>query len=333
MNSPKDAQSPKNPHFSRRRFLQFAGAGSAALALPGTAGTAKASSEQTEELATVLDLSQCIGCGACVDACREVNGHKYPEPEKPFPDMFPKRVKVEDWSDKRLTADRLTPYNWLYIQTVQGEWEGKPFELHIPRRCLHCQNPPCANLCPWGSAFRQSNGIVRINEDICLGGGKCRNVCPWHIPQRQTGVGLYLKLMPLLAGNGVMYKCDRCYDLVAQGGLPACIEQCPMQIQQIGPRSEMLARAHELAKEMNGYIYGDQENGGTNTFYVSPVPFEVLNKIAASAPGQPHLAPVEDSMAKAENLTWAVLAAPLAGIAAGVLTGATSLSTKEERHD
>ena len=57
---------------------------------------------------------------------------------------------------------------------------------------MHCQNPPCANLCPWGAAGREKNGIVRINDKVCLGGSKCKSVCPWNIPQRQTGVGLYL---------------------------------------------------------------------------------------------------------------------------------------------
>lgn len=325
MRNATDEPKPSPVRFSRRRFLQAAGIGAAGAVLPTTARTGAASPMRTEELATVLDLSQCIGCGACAEACREVNGHKHPEPEKPFPAMFPERVKAEDWSDKRGTDDRLTPYNWLYIQTVRGQYQDRPFELHIPRRCLHCQNPPCANLCPWGAASRQADGTVRINDAICLGGGKCRDVCPWHIPQRQTGVGLYLKLMPRFAGNGVMYKCDRCHDRLARGGVPACIEVCPMQVQSIGPRSEMLAKARDLARKMDGFVYGERENGGTNTFYVSPVPFDVLNQNAAKGPGRPHLAPVENAMAKAENLAWAVFAAPLAGIAAGLLSGAKSI--------
>ena len=96
---------------SRRRLLQAAGLGAASLVLPGPAQAVPLPSSPSEELATVLDLSQCIGCGACAEACREVNGHKHPEPEKPFPAMFPERVKVEDWSEKRLAEDRLTPYN------------------------------------------------------------------------------------------------------------------------------------------------------------------------------------------------------------------------------
>jgi len=73
-----------------------------------------------------------------------------------------------------------------------------------------------------------------------------------------------------------MYKCDRCYARVADGELPACIEACPEDVQTIGPRDEILRKAHALAREINGYIYGEKENGGTNTIYVSPVPFEEL---------------------------------------------------------
>ena len=32
--------------------------------------------------------------------------------------------------------------------------DGKPVTVNIPRRCMHCVHPPCAELCPWGSAVR-----------------------------------------------------------------------------------------------------------------------------------------------------------------------------------
>jgi len=308
----------KKTGISRRNFLKGLGAASGAMLIPA-AKTAQAG-RADEELCTLLDLSKCIGCGECVSACREVNEPKFPNPQKPYPEMYPtSRVKVEDWSDRRDIDDRLTPYNWLYIQSAEVEYNGEIHEINIPRRCLHCRNAPCANLCPWGAAGKQKNGIVRINEDVCLGGAKCRAVCPWHIPQRQTGVGLYLRLLPKLAGNGVMYKCDRCYNRIDQGELPACIESCPEDVQTIGPRSEILAKAHQLAKENDWFIYGADENGGTNTVYLSPVPFDLLNEAVDKGPGKPGLSPVADSMADEEKLAYAVGIAPFAGIAAGVI--------------
>ena len=304
---------------SRRSFLKgglAAAAGLAAGSIPG--GAAAAVPQGEAQLATLLDISKCVGCEACVEACNEVNGAKYPQPKKPFPKMYPERVPVEDWSDKQDVMDRLTPYNWLYIQHASVNIDGEETELTLPRRCMHCVNPPCVKLCPWGAAQQLENGTSRIDSDICLGGSKCKKVCPWDIPQRQTGTGLYLDILPSLAGNGVMYKCDRCYNRISEGELPACIEACPEDVQTIGPRDEIIKKAHHLAKEINGYIYGENENGGTNTLYVSPVPFGALDQSIETGKGRPHLKTVKDTMARANHLATAMLIAPVAGVAAAV---------------
>ncbi len=300
---------------SRRSFLKGTMATACTLAAAGIPASA-AAAEGKEQLTTLLDIRKCIGCEECVEACKEVNKKKFPEPKKPFPKMYPNRVPVMDWSGKKDVTDRLTPYNWLFIQYATVKINGEETELMIPRRCMHCVNPPCVKLCPWGAARQLGNGISRIDSDICLGGSKCKSVCPWHIPERQTGVGIYLDILPSLAGNGVMHKCDRCYNKVADGELPACIEVCPEDVQTMGPRDEIIKKAHELAKEIGGYIYGENENGGTNTIYVSPVPFEELNKAIEKGKGKPHLKPVKDTMADANNLAAAMIIAPIAGAVA-----------------
>ncbi|MBW1798019.1 MAG: 4Fe-4S dicluster domain-containing protein, partial [Deltaproteobacteria bacterium] len=233
---------PEN--ISRRSFIKgsLAAAGVVAASSLPLPATVKGSSG--EELATLIDIRKCIGCEACVEACQEVNEPKFPEPKKPFPKMYPKRVKVFDWSEKRDVTDRLTPYNWLFIQEATVTVNGEEETFTFPRRCMHCQNPPCADLCPWGAARKLKNGITMIDAEVCLGGAKCRAVCPWHIPERQTGVGLYLDILPSLAGNGVMYKCDRCYNRIEEGNLRDCIEVCPGNVQKIGHRDAIVKEDH-----------------------------------------------------------------------------------------
>jgi len=114
---------------SRRSFLKGGLATAAGLAATGIQGAAAAKPDEGKQLATLLDIRKCIGCEACVEACSEVNFEKYPDPQKPFPKMYPNRVPVEDWSEKKDVNDRLTPYNWLFIQHAEVERKRKaPFE-------------------------------------------------------------------------------------------------------------------------------------------------------------------------------------------------------------
>lgn len=301
---------------SRRAFLKgsITAAGSVAAGTTAVRAATALTKPSQEPLVTVIDITKCIGCEECVYACKESNAQKFPNPEKPFPKMFPKRVPVQDWSGKQDVEDRFTPYNWLFIQHATATKNGEEIELTIPRRCMHCDNPPCVKLCPWGAAKQEPNGLSRIDADLCLGGSKCNKVCPWDVPQRQTGVGLYLDLLPSLAGNGVMYKCDRCFQKIEKGETPACIEICPEDVQTIGPRSKMVKKAKAMAREMNGYLYGLDENGGTNTIYISPVPFDQLS--IETGKGKPSMDPVKNSMAEGSNLARAMIIAPLAGAVA-----------------
>lgn len=318
-----------NEQMSRREFLaRFAAAGVAGtttLALPKEA--LAYDNAAVEQIGAFIDISKCIGCGVCTSACKIKNATRFPEPVDDIPDNWPTGTH-EDWSDKRDLTDRLTPYNWSFIETVEVDGE----RIHIPRRCMHCDNPPCAKLCPFSVKEKRANGAVVINEDGCMGGAKCRDVCAWSIPQRQAGVGLYMKLAPGLMGGGVMYKCDLCVDLLEQGQPPACVSACPTGALQSGPKEEMKRLAEKRAAEIDGYTYGITENGGTSTFYVSPVPFERIDAAISKRKEQlpepmrktvPGMKPeVENFLDTANGIAAGYIIAPIAGVAAAAWAAA-----------
>lgn len=316
----------------RRRFLMAAGAAT----VIGTASVLQVprSAEAGEgKLATLIDLTRCDGCPdrekpACVTACRTIKTGRTPEPVDPIPLPFPTR-KIEDWSKKREVSDRLTPYNLIYVQKVETDVGGERKTVFVPRRCMHCDNPACATLCPFAANHKSANGAVVIDPESCFGGAKCQTLCPWKIPQRQSGVGVYLKVLPTMIGNGVMYKCDLCSDLLKEGKRPACIEACPKKAMSIGGRNEIYTRAQEAAKKIGGYLYGKEENGGTSTLYLSPVPFETLDAAIEKGPGRPGLGRAKREMAATDGIGKAVLAAPALGIAAG-LAGAFAFISKRK---
>lgn len=320
---------------SRREFLArsvLGGiAGAAALTTPEPAHAAQAGS-----FATMIDLSLCDGCGACVSACKATNSHRYPDPVDDIPVNWP-TGGFEDWSHMRDATDRLTPYNWTYIEQVEVEGQT----LSIPRRCMHCDNPACANLCPFGAQEKTAEGAVVIDHDTCMGGAKCRNVCPWSIPQRQAGVGVYMDVLPGVMGGGVMYKCDMCADLIAEGDSPACVTACPTGAITFGEKSSMRVLAEERAAVIGGYVYGAEEGGGTSTFYVSPVSFDkidaAISKRKKEMPegervGVPHMQPgVGNYLDSTEGTIKSMAAAPMLGIAAAAVAATRAFKKGEGR--
>src|SRR3546814_20585339 len=58
--------------------------------------------------------------------------------------------------------------------------------VHFPRSCLHCAEPDCVTVCPTGASYkREEDGIVLVNEDICIG---CK-LCSWACRSEERRVG------------------------------------------------------------------------------------------------------------------------------------------------
>ncbi len=319
----------------RRKFIKFSALGAVSPLLgAGVISNLNAAKRESEKMMSIIDLTLCDGCAgretpACVSACRTKNAGVFPEPQKPIMDYWP-QTKHEDYSDKRDVIDRLTPYNFTYVEKV--EVAGR--KVSVPRRCMHCDNPPCQKLCAFGVISKSAQGAVEIDRNFCLGGAKCRAVCPWGIPQRQGGVGIYLKIAPKLAGGGVMYKCDMCADLLAEGKKPTCESACPKGAIKFGKRAEILAEV-ERARAAGRHIYGLDENGGTATVYISDVAFEDIDRAITAKHankarvGVPHLKRVKNPLEDTQVMAEAALVAPIAGvIGAGIAAWKSAKAAK-----
>ncbi|QER42545.1 4Fe-4S dicluster domain-containing protein [Thermodesulfobacterium sp. TA1] len=315
---------------TRRQFFGLSGS------LLGAALIPKETYAITGKYATLIDLTKCDGCQGekiplCVKACREENKERFPEPKKPILPYWPRKT-YEDWSNKREVIDTLTPYNWLFIQKVEIDRQT----LYIPRRCMHCDSPPCVKGCPFGALTKQPEGNSVIDHNLCFGGAKCRDVCPWHIPQRQAGVGIYLKLLPKYAGGGVMYKCDLCDSRIKKGEEPACVIACKNKVFYFGERKKVFQMAYEKAKKEGLFVYGDVQNGGTSTLYLSPVPFEKVDQYLAQTKARFRM-PVKVSNIYQQEINpigkgvvAGAVIATLAGIAGALVTKSKEQSEKKE---
>ena len=87
---------------------------------------------------------------------------------------------------------------------------------------------------PSGAMHKREDGFVVVDEDVCIGCRYCHMACPYGAPQYNET-------------KGHMTKCDGCYDRVAEGKKPICVESCPLRALDFGPIDELRKKHGDLA--------------------------------------------------------------------------------------
>ncbi len=243
----------------RRGFFRvgaLAGVGWVAATSSATAESAHA--PQDGELGMLYDATRCVGCKACMTACKRVNGATGAlgfEKAKFDPDGL--WDAPEDLSGNTRTLIKLFR-------------EGEKWS-YIKYSCMHCQKASCVSACPVKAMTKDpETGIVHYNKDNCIGCRYCQIACPFNIPKFQWD-----RAVPQIV------KCDFCRDTnLKEKGIPACAEVCPAGAIQFGKRGELLHEARERLRQNPEryvqHIYGEREVGGTNHLYLAGVPFARL---------------------------------------------------------
>lgn len=235
----------------RRAVLKGLAAASTLAVAPDLAAARERRAPPPDAVGMLYDTTRCIGCKACVVACKEANGLP--------PDTTGYGGGLYD------APQSLNEFTKNVIQLYKGEDETS----FVKKQCMHCVDPACANACMIGALQKREYGIVTWDGNRCIGCRYCEMACSFNVPKFQ-----WSERAPKIV------KCEMCNHRLTEGKIPACCEVCPRQAVIFGPYTGLLEEAHRrLAEHPDRYVpkvFGEREAGGTQVLYLSHVPFEEL---------------------------------------------------------
>ncbi len=95
------------------------------------------------------------------------------------------------------------------FQPDKGRLKINNFPLRgysVPSICFQCPKANCLEACPTAALYRDPDGVVLVNQDLCTSCGACVGACTYGMVE--------------LGEDGTAFKCDLC------GGDPACVKEC-----------------------------------------------------------------------------------------------------------
>lgn len=206
--------------------------------------------------AMVVDLTRCVGCQTCTAACRHANA-------------TPPGVQ------------------WRRVLDMEvGEYPHVK-RAFVPVGCMHCEDPPCRDVCPSTATRVRPDGIVTIDYDLCIGCAYCAVACPYQARYKtDKPTWAYDEPMPhesarFDAGKlGVATKCTFCVERIDAGlangqtpgvdpeATPACVNSCIAAALHFGDAHDPQSNVSQLLRDNQHFRMHEELGTGPGLYYL-----------------------------------------------------------------
>lgn len=180
--------------------------------------------------AILVDVTRCVGCGACSEGCQQSNGHPAHE------------------------ARGFDEQTFTYVM-------DRGNDVYVRRLCMHCEQPACASVCPVKALEKTPEGPVVYHAEKCMGCRYCMMACPFGVPMyewRSAAPRIRKCQMCSHRGEGGPMCAEVCpAEATITGDRDALIAEARKRIEA------------DPGTYYPG-IYGLTEAGGTCTLYIGP---------------------------------------------------------------
>ena len=186
--------------------------------------------------AILVDVTKCIGCGSCVEACQKAN-------EQPA-------HEARGFDDQT--------YTFLM---------DRGNDTYVRRLCMHCENPSCASVCPVGALKKTAEGPVTYDADKCMGCRYCMMACPFGVPTYEWHSSTpRVRKCQMCAHRGA----------AGPACAAACPTGATSTGDREALIAEAKKRVAGDPKTYHQRIYGLAEAGGTDVIFIGPKDSEAL---------------------------------------------------------
>ena len=235
---------------TRREVLKILGAGAGLIFVPlGRLEAAEPGGDYDPDKhywGYAVDTTKCIGCCACMRACRAEND----VPDGYFRTWIERytidskgEVRVDTVKDEKLGFQDLADEG----DTVKA--------FFVPKICNHCEKSVCNQVCPVGAAYRTQDGVVLVDTKRCIGCGYCVQACPYG--------SRFINPRTHMAD-----KCTLCYHRITKGLLPACVQACPKSARVFGDLNDPKSAISILLKQRRYRVLKPEMGTHPKCYYI-----------------------------------------------------------------